>query len=206
MTTQFPPANVPANMQPFARAVENSIAITEGSQDNTGNIIRSMRQGIASNYGLGQTLTNNAGNIADKVHTSLHNAQGTLSSTRPLQRTWTDFGDALNLTSAPFTSNVSLAVSAAAYRDVTGGDPGATYSHWLRINITGGVTGNKFISRTDYGQTLFFWDNVPASSSITLKLQIWGFIHNPDNTYEDGILETASIVRISAAQRAIALV
>ncbi len=102
---------------------------------------------------------------------------------------------------------MALGVAVAVQLAVTGGVSGGTYAHWLRIHVTGGaVTGDKMISRTDYPQKLFFWDSVPASSSITLNLQVWGFIENPDHSFVDGTIGTTSIRRISSSLRAIALV
>ena len=205
MTTQLPPSHLPVPMQPYGRALENSVAITQGAQDNTSSIIRSMRQSVASNYGLGGTLTNNAGNLSDKVFSSLRNVQST-PLTGTLQRTWQNYGSPLSITSAPFASNVALSVSGASQIDIFGGDTGAIYQMWHRVVISGGVSATRMISVVNYGQTLFYWNSVPANTGITLQLQLWGYIKNPDGTFTTGNLLGTSVVRLSAALRSIALV
>lgn len=193
-------------MQPFGRALENSLTITADAQRNTSNIVASMRQSVASNYGLGDRLTNDVGTLSDKVYTQIGNHQVSPAAAVTLQRAWTNLGTATTVTSPPFVSNVALSVAGTAWLDVSGGVAGGTYSHWLRVAVSGTLTGSGTLPRNNFGQVLFFWDNVPASTVITLRMQVWGIIYNPDNSVSNGSIGTPSIIRIAPALRAIALV
>lgn len=206
MSTRLPPSNLPDTMQPFGRALENSLTITADAQRNTANIVASMRQSVASNYGLGDRLTNDVGTLSNKVYTDLKNHQVSPAAAVTLQRAWTNIGTSFTMTSPAYTSNVALSVAGTAWLDVSGGMAGGTYSHWLRISVTGTLTGNRTLPRHNFGQVLFFWDSVPPSTVLTIRMQVWGIIYNPDTTVANGSIGTASIIRISPALRAIALV
>lgn len=206
MSTRFPVANLPTPMSPWQRALENTLTIAENAQTNTDDVLSGMRQSVASNYGLGSRLTTNAGSLSGKVATDLQNMQGSPASAVTLQRSWTNLDGTISITTPPFAANIALAVAGTAFLDVSGGSAGATYSQWQRINISGALTANKTVARTNFGQVLFAWQNVPASSALTVRMQVWGFIENPDLTYVNGSISTLSVVRLATSLRAIALV
>lgn len=206
MTTRFPPANLPAGMGPFRNTLEHTLNIAENAQDNSFGISSSMRQSIASNYGLGSRLADNVGSLGNKVYTQLGNYQGSPAAAVTLQRSWTNIASTLTLTTPAYVTNISLAVAGTYDFSITGGNPGGTYLNWQRINVSGAFTDNKILPRSNYGQILFSAESVPASTNIVLRMQSWGYIKNTDGTFVNGTLGTASVVKISAALRAIALV
>lgn len=205
MTTRYPPANLPSNMTNYQRALENTLNIAESAQDNANNIISSMRQSIASNYGLGSTLPGRAGNLTDKVATNLQSMQMSLPSSIPFTRSWTTIGNPIQIASPAFLSNVALSVAATTLLDITGGS-GGVYSYWLRVNVSGAFSTSKMIPIQNFGQVLFSADEIPPSSVVSVRLQIWGTIQNPDNTFVDGVLTTSTFLRLSTSMRSIALV
>ncbi len=206
MSTRFPPSNLPDTMRPYGRALENSLTITADAQRNASNIVASMRQSVASNYGLGDRLTNNVGSLSNKVYTEIKDHQVSPAAAVTFSRAWNNVGTAVTLTSPAFVSNVALSVAGTAWLDITGGVGGGVYSHWLRIAVSGTLTGNRILPRNNFGQVLFYWDEVPASTVLTLRMQVWGIIYNPDNSVSNGLIGTPSIIRMAPALRAIALV
>jgi hypothetical protein len=206
MSTRHPAANLPPNMEDYRRALEHTLTIAEDAQANSSNVLGSMRQSIASNYGLGSRVPTGAGSLSTKVGTDLQNLSTNPAATVTLQRTWNNLGSAITVTSPAFSSNIALSVAGTAWLDVTGGDPGAVYSHWLRIQLTGGMTGTKVIPRTNFGQIIFTDTSVPASTNITVRMQVWGNIQNPDNSFVNGSISTSTVVRLATSMRAISLV
>lgn len=206
MTLRFPVDNLPENMQAWRRALENTLDIADSAQTNARSIISGTRQSIASNYGLGSRLEGAVGNISDKVYSQLGNYQGSPASAVTLQRAWTNVAGILTLTSPNFVSNISLAVAGAYDYAISGGTTGATYSTWNRISVSGAFTAQKYVYPANFSQILFSAQNVPPNTNISMRMQAWGYVKNTNGTYVNGTLSTATVVRISAALRAIALV
>lgn len=206
MTSRFPTDNLPPNMQPWRRAMENTLHIAESAQENSEAIIRSARQSVASNYGLGERLVSGAGSLSGKVYSQLANMQSSPASSVALQRSWTNVDGTLTLTTPAFVSNVSLSIANAYDFAVSGGSTGGIYYIWPRIQVTGAISATRYMSRENYGQVLVTAEAVPASSNITIRVQTWGYIKNTNGTFVNGTLGTASVVRLSAALRAVALV
>lgn len=206
MTTRFPADNLPPNMQEWRRGVENTLQITQNAQDNAEEIIRSARQSIASNYGLGERLTSQAGSLAGTVYTQLANYQGSPGSAVTLQRSWNNIAGTLTLTTPNFVSNVSIAVAGAYDFEITTGSTVGTYLVWPRISATGGITATRMLPRENYGQVLLTGDAIPANTNIVLRIQAWGFVRYNDGSIANGNITTVSTVRMSATMRAVALV
>lgn len=206
MTTRFPAAYLPDNMQAYQRALETQINIAENAQDNSDSIIAGMRQSVGSNYGLGSRLPATAGDLTNKVVTNLQTVAGSPAASVTLQRSWTNLFGTITVTTPAFVSNVTLAVAAVSALDITGGSTGAQFSRWVRINVGGGIVATRMMPQQNFGQVLLTGLAVPASTNITIATQIWGFVQNTDNTFVNGTVGTASTVRIATNMRAIALV
>lgn len=207
MTTRFPPDNLAPEAQPWRRALENALSAAEGSHENAASILSALRQSNASNYGLGSRVTQNAGSLSNKVATALGNLQASPASSVTLQRAWTNLGTTLTVTTPAYATNVALNVAATAWLDISAGVGGGTFSNWVRVNVTGGITDTKIIPRVNFGQVIFTGSNVPASTNIVMQMQVWGYVTNTDGvTFQNGTISTSSVMRMSAALRSIALV
>lgn len=205
MSTRFPTPNLPTNMVDYQRALENSLTITEGAQSNTESVLRSMRQSVASNYGLGARLPTLPNSLSNKVYTDLQNLQASPAATVTLQRAWTNLGNAITINSPAFTSNLVVAVASAATLVITGGGGGGSFTQRFRVQVGSGLSANKMVSIVNFGQTLFTFDNVPPSTSFTVRMQVWGYIDTA-GVISNGTIGTTSVYRVSTNVRAVALV
>lgn len=193
-------------MQAYQRVLESTINIAENAQDNTDNIVAGVRQSVGSNYGLGSRLPASAGSLSNKVVTNLQTISGSPAATVTLQRSWTSLFGTITVTTPAFKTNVTLAVAATTALDISGGATGAVFSRWVRVVVSGGIIANRMVAQQNFGQILFTAQDVPPSTNISVATEIWGFVQNPDNSFVNGSVSTASTVRIATNMRAIALV